>query len=150
MTRANSRPTDSFSIGEMSRRTGVNIETIRYYERIGLLRPPSRSGGGYRQYGPDDARRLSFLRHARDLGFSLDQVRALLRLADERNRSCAEARDLAAAHLAEVRAKLGNLRKMERALKDMIAMCADGTLPACPIIEALADGPAPGPVPRRV
>ena len=130
----------SISIGALSRRTGVKIETIRYYERIGLMRKPARSGGGYRLYSRDEAKRLAFMRRARELGFTLDEVRALLRLAEDRRRSCGEARDLAAAHLDDVRSKLADLRKMERVLKTMIARCADGKLPECPLIEALYAG----------
>jgi MerR family mercuric resistance operon transcriptional regulator len=126
-------------IGELSRRTGCNIETIRYYERIGVLRCPARTGGGFRRYSLNDLRRLAFVRRARDLGFTLDEVRALLRLADGRERSCAAVRDLAAAHLSDVRRKIADLKKMERILRGMVLQCADGTLPDCPIIEMLFD-----------
>jgi MerR family mercuric resistance operon transcriptional regulator len=125
-------------IGGLARRAGVNVETIRYYERVGLMRPPPRTAGGYRVYGEDDATRLLFIRRARELGFTLDQVRDLLRLADDREHSCAEARGLAVAHLADVRAKLADLRRMERVLEQMVAGCADGSLPECPILEALS------------
>ena len=125
-------------IGEISRRTGCNIETIRYYERVGLLPPPARSSGGYRLYDAGQVDRLAFIRRARALGFALDEVRALLRLAEDRSGSCAEARDLAAAHLADVRAKIADLRAMERVLKETIAQCADGTLPNCPLIQTLS------------
>lgn len=124
-------------IGELSRRTGCNVETIRYYERAGLLPRPARSGGGHRMYGTAHVMRLSFVRRARELGFTLDEVRALLRLVDERDRPCAEARDLAARHLEDVRAKIADLRRMEAALKGTIARCADGTTPECPLIETL-------------
>jgi MerR family mercuric resistance operon transcriptional regulator len=129
-------------IGELSRRTGCNIETIRYYERIGVLRRPARTEGGFRRYSLNDLRRLAFVRRARDLGFTLDEVRALLRLADRRDRSCAAVRDLAAGHLNDVRTKIADLKKMERILHDMILQCADGTLPDCPLIEALFDAKA--------
>lgn len=124
-------------IGELSRRTGCNIETIRYYERAGLLPKPARSGGGHRMYGTAHVMRLSFVRRARELGFTLDEVRALLRLVDERDRPCAEARDLAARHLEDVRAKIADLRHMEAALDETIARCADGRAPECPLIEML-------------
>ncbi len=130
--------TPRLPIGLLSQRTGCNIETIRYYERVGLLATPTRSSGGHRMYNESHLMRLSFVRRARDLGFTLDEVRALLRLADERGRPCAEARDVAAGHLADVRAKIADLRKMERVLRDMVASCADGTLPDCPVIEALS------------
>jgi MerR family transcriptional regulator, mercuric resistance operon regulatory protein len=126
-------------IGELSKRTGCNIETIRYYERIGVLRRPARTEGGFRRYSLDDLRRLAFVRRARDLGFTLDEVRTLLRLADRRERSCAAVRDLAVAHLNDVRAKIVDLKKMQRVLHGMVLQCADGTLPECPLIEALFD-----------
>src|SRR3546814_11826584 len=84
------------AIGALSRRTGVNIETVRYYERIGLLPPPARSGGGHRLYGGGHLMRLNFVRRARDVGFTLDEIRALLAPADKRDRPSAEAREVAA------------------------------------------------------
>lgn len=134
-------PGPTYAIGAASKQTGCHIETIRYYERIGLLPPPSRSASGYRRYGLPHLKRLTFVRRARDLGFTLDEIRRLLRLADRRERSCAQARDLATAHLGDVQAKLKDLRLMERVLKGMIARCADGTLPDCPLIEALFRAP---------
>lgn len=130
------------SIGELSKRTGCHIETIRYYERIGLLRQPTRTEGGFRRYSLGELRRLAFIRRARDLGFALDEVRALLRLAENRSRSCAVVRDVAAGHLADVRAKIADLKKMERILQEMVLQCADGTLPDCPLIETLYKEPA--------
>ena len=129
--------TPRLPIGTLSKRTGCNIETIRYYEKIGLLPAPARSEGRHRMYATAHLQRLNFIRRARELGFTLDEVRALLKLADERGYSCAEARDLAAGHLAEVRAKIANLKVMERVLKDIVAQCADGTPPECPLIERL-------------
>jgi MerR family mercuric resistance operon transcriptional regulator len=128
------------AIGELSRRTGCNIETIRYYERIGVLRRPARTEGGFRRYSLSELRRLTFVCRARDLGFTLDDVRKLLRLADRRERSCAAVRELAAGHLNEVHAKIADLRKMERVLHGMVLQCADGTPPECPLIEALFAG----------
>jgi MerR family transcriptional regulator, mercuric resistance operon regulatory protein len=125
-------------IGELSRRTGGNIETIRYYERIGLLPTPDRAGR-YRRYGSTDTRRLIFIRRARELGFTLDEVRALLRLAEAGGEtSCAEVRELAARHLADVKAKLAALRAMERTLTDAVRRCDAGEVPGCPLIGALA------------
>jgi MerR family mercuric resistance operon transcriptional regulator len=129
-------------IGALSKRTGCNIETIRYYERIGVLGRPARTEGGFRRYSLADMRRLAFVRRARDLGFTLDEIRALLRLADRHERSCAAVRDLAAEHLDDVRTKIADLRKMERILHGMVLQCADGTLPECPLIETLFDGNA--------
>lgn len=127
------------AIGALSRRTGVNIETVRYYERIGLLPPPARSEGGHRLYGGGHLMRLNFVRRARDLGFTLDEIRGLLELAEKRDRPCSEAREVAVGHLSDVRAKIADLRTMERVLVEMVARCAEGTTPECPLIEALFD-----------
>ncbi|MCT4475489.1 MerR family transcriptional regulator [Bosea spartocytisi] len=122
---------------ELARRTGCNLETVRYYEKVGLLPEPPRTASGYRSYNSTHERRLRFVLRARELGFSLDEIRELLRLVDERDRPCAEARDVAAVHLADVRAKIADLRRMERVLDDVVAQCGDGTLPECPLIETL-------------
>jgi len=126
-------------IGELSKRAGCNIETIRYYERIGLLPAPARSSGRYRLYDAGDVRRLAFVRRARELGFTLDAVRALLMLpADDGSAVCASARELAAGHLREVRAKIADLQAMERVLADAMQRCTSGELPGCPVIDALS------------
>ena len=126
-------------IGELSKRAGCNIETIRYYERIGLLPAPARSPGRYRLYDADDVRRLAFVRRARELGFTLDAVRALLMLSDDEGSAvCASARELAAGHLTEVRAKIADLQAMERVLADAMQRCTSGELPGCPVIDALS------------
>lgn len=122
---------------ELARRTGANLETVRYYEKVGLLPPPPRTAGGYRSYDRAHERRLSFVLRSRELGFSLDEVRALLRLVDERDQPCAEASRLAVTHLADVRAKIADLKRMERVLKDIVAQCGDGTRPDCPLIDSL-------------
>lgn len=129
------------AIGELSRRTGCNVETIRYYERIGLLPTPARRGR-YRHYGAEDVGRLIFVRRARELGFTLDEVRALLGLAAGGQRACAEVREIATAHLAEVRAKVADLRAMERVLADAVRRCDTGEAPGCPLISVLATAPA--------
>jgi MerR family transcriptional regulator, mercuric resistance operon regulatory protein len=123
-------------IGELSRRTGCNIETIRYYERIGLMPAPPRKGR-YRSYGGDHVARLGFVRRARELGFSLDEVRALLGLAAGGHASCAEVRNLAASHLKDVRARIADLKRMERVLADSVRACDAGQDPGCPLVEAL-------------
>ena len=126
------------AIGELSRLTLCNIETIRYYERIGLLPKPQRHGR-YRRYDGDDIARLKFVRRSRELGFSLDEVRALLTLsADTKRETCAEVRQLAAGHLADVRAKIADLRAMEHVLADAVRRCDAGEPPGCPIIDALS------------
>lgn len=124
-------------IGELSRRTGCNIETIRYYERIAVLPTPARSAGRYRVYDTADVRRLAFIRRARELGFTLDEVRALLGLAADES-ACADVRELAEKHLAAVRAKIADLQAMEHVLADAVRHCAAGEMPGCPIIDALS------------
>lgn len=128
----------TFSIGILSSRAAVNIETIRYYERIGLLRKPARTGGGYRLYRPVDIDRLRFIRRARDLGFTLSDVRRLLDLADQRSRSCRRVADIAVEHLADVRAKLIDLKRMEGVLAGLVSSCSKGTMPDCPLLATLA------------
>ena len=129
----------TYSIGEVARRSGVKIETIRFYERSGLLAPPPRTTGGHRVYGGAAAKRLNFIRRARELGFPLERVRALLALADRREASCAEAERLARAHLDQVRGRIDDLRRMEGVLDEMVARCAGGSVPECPILEALSN-----------
>jgi MerR family mercuric resistance operon transcriptional regulator len=123
--------------GELARRTGANLETVRYYEKVGLLPPPPRTVSGYRSYDRAHERRLGFVLRARELGFSVAEILALLRLVDERDQPCAEASRLAAVHLADIRAKIADLKRMERVLKEVVAQCGDGTRPDCPLIEAL-------------
>lgn len=123
-------------IGELSRRTGCNIETIRYYERIGLMPIPPRRGR-YRSYGAEDVGRLGFVRRARELGFTLDEVRALLGLAASEQASCAEVRTLAASHLKDVRARIADLKRMERVLADSVRACDAEQDPGCPLIQTL-------------
>jgi MerR family mercuric resistance operon transcriptional regulator len=129
----------ALSIGELSRRTGVNIETIRYYERIKMLPAPPRTASGRRVYGPAETRCLAFIRRSRELGFTLDEIRTLLALSAEGGQgTCAEVRELAAGHLAHVRAKIADLRAMASVLSDAVRRCDAGELPGCPIIDALS------------
>lgn len=132
------------AIGTLSKRTGCKIETIRYYERAGLIPHPLRSPGGYRLYGTAQLKRLTFIRRARALGFSIEEVRALLNLADHRRRPCTEARAIAAAHLSDVRAKIADLKMMELVLRRTVARCTRRGGSHCPLIEALSrDGRLP-------
>lgn len=124
-------------IGEVARRADCKVETVRYYERIGILPPPERSAGGQRRYATAHLMRLNFVRRARDLGFTLGEVRNLLELADDRDRTCVQVAAVARAHLGGIRAKIANLRRLETVLDDLVAACADGTRPDCPIIETL-------------
>jgi MerR family transcriptional regulator, mercuric resistance operon regulatory protein len=133
------KPLSDIPIGELSRQSECNIETIRYYERIGLLPKPRRQGGRFRRYDADDVSRLRFIRRARQLGFGLEDVRELLRLTAVRGEGArAETRQLAAAHVAEVRAKIADLQAMERVLTGAICECDAGRGPGCPVIEVLS------------
>ena len=125
------------SSGALAREAGVNIETIRYYEKIGLLPEPLRADNGYRVYGETGLKRLSFIRRCRELGFSLDEVRGLLGLVDGGDYTCAEVRDLSIVRLGDVRQKIRDLRKMERTLKEMVSQCDGGLVPECPIVDRL-------------
>lgn len=126
-------------IGALSRRSGVHVETIRYYERIGLLPAPGRSAGGHRLYRADHVKRLFFIRRARELGFPLDDIRALLGLVDGGDYTCAEVKALTLSHAEQVRAKIADLKKLERALSDVAARCTGDAVPDCPIIETLLE-----------
>lgn len=128
----------AIQIGELSRRTGCNIETIRYYERIGIMPKPPRTAGGQRIYETAHLKRLAFIRRSRELGFSLDEIRALLRLVDGGDYSCGEVQEMTLAHIADIRRKIADLRRMERVLKDMAAKCDGGDVPECPIVDALS------------
>ena len=126
------------TIGRLAALSGVNLETVRYYERIGLMPEPGRSDGGHRSYEPEHRQRLKFIRRARDLGFSIDEIRALLDLATSGHRSCEEVRPIAAAHLADVRAKLADLARLEAVLADTVKQCArHAQAPTCALLEAL-------------
>lgn len=126
------------TIGALSERTRVNIETIRYYERIGLLPAPRRSEGRRRLYDDELAQRLQFVRRSRELGFSIQDIRALLSLADQGRLACADAKDIALNHLAEIRGKIADLKKLERALAGMAKACDGNELRTCPILETLS------------
>lgn len=125
------------SIGALSQCTGVNIETIRYYERIGLLPPPPRSEGRHRLYDDHHRRRLAFVRRARALGFSLNDTRDLLGLARGHALTCAEVQALTEQHIADIRGKIRDLRKLDRVLSDLATKCRGTTIPDCPILDAL-------------
>ncbi|SKA25004.1 MerR family transcriptional regulator, mercuric resistance operon regulatory protein [Enhydrobacter aerosaccus] len=129
----------SLTRGALAARTGCNIETIRYYEQIGMLPPAPRSEGGHRLYGPDLVKRLSFIRRSRDLGFTLDEVRELLRFVDGGKYTCEQVEHLAIEHVHEVDRKISDLRRLKRVLEAMISRCSGGEVPRCPIIDTLYD-----------
>ena len=131
---------ESFSIGELSRHSGVNIETIRYYERIKMLPPPPRTGSGRRVYGPPEGRILAFIRRSRDLGFTLEEIRAMLALGGPGRAPCADVHRIASAHLVNVRTKLADLVKLEAILAETVAQCSDGATPDCPVLDILDAG----------
>ena len=125
------------TIGVLSQETGVNIETIRYYERIGLISEPPRSEGGHRVYDIMHRQRLIFIRRARELGFPLDDVRNLLGLERSQSLTCEEVKALTERHIAEIREKIGDLKRLERVLSELTAQCHGGKVPACPILDVL-------------
>lgn len=129
------------SIGDMSRATGTKVETIRFYEKNGLLPQPGRTQGNYRAYEPAHLNRLSFIRRARDLGFSLDQVRALLTLSDDRSQSCAAVDVIARGHRDEVERKIKDLQSLKTVLDQVIESCHCNIVADCAIIESLAPAP---------
>ena len=129
------------NIGALAKATGTKVETIRWYESVGLLPAPGRTSGNYRTYGEAHLGRLSFIRRARDLGFSLDQVRALLALAEDRERSCDAVDAVAREHLGEVDRKIADLQALRRELDALIGQCQRGKVAECRIIEALAPVP---------
>ena len=124
-------------IGELARTTSTKVETIRFYEKIGLLPEPGRTTANTRDYAAAHLARLSIIRRARDLGFTLDQVRELLTLSDDRNRSCAAVDTVARAHLAHIDQKIADLRALRRELDELIGQCSQGAISECRIIEAL-------------
>ena len=125
-------------IGELAHATDTKVETVRYYEKIGLLPPPARTSGNYRSYGTDHLARLSFVRRARDLGFSLDAVRELLNLSDDRNQSCDAVDGIARTHLDDVDHKIRDLMALREELARVLGSCQHGTVANCKIIETLA------------
>ena len=129
-----------FSIGELSRRTNVKVPTIRYYEESGLLDAPERTEGNQRRYDVAGLERLSFIKHARDLGFSIEAIAALIELQGHPDRSCAEATDIASSQLADVRAKMKRLRALEKELARISKGCdGDGLSGDCYVLASLAD-----------
>lgn len=127
------------SIGELSRRTGVKVTTIRFYEGAGLIRKPPRSEGDRRLYESADVRRLSFIRHARELGFEMGDVRTLLELSDRPEGSCEPVDEIAGRHLAAVEEKISKLTALKSELARMLHCCGHGVVAECRVIESLAD-----------
>ena len=127
-----------FSIGQLSKWTGVKIPTIRYYEQMGLIDPPERSVGNQRRYTKEGLSRLSFIRHSRDLGFSVDNIRELLELSQHPEKPCGDAHNIAVQHLKDIQERIDKLRRLERELK-RISKCDAGNVAECAVIDTLAD-----------
>lgn len=129
-----------FSIGQLSKRTGVKVPTIRYYEQMGLMAAPGRTEGNQRRYGEGELEQLGFIKHARDLGFSIEAIRALIELQGHPDRSCGEANAMAQAQLEAVRGKISRLRKLESELERIVGGCdGDGPSSDCYVLASLAD-----------
>lgn len=127
------------TIGRLAREGGCSVQTVRYYEQIGLLPPPARSAGNQRLYAPAVAGRLTFIRHARELGFPVEAVRDLLRIQGDPERPCDDADRIARTHLADVERRMARLAALKAELERMVARCEGGTIAECRVIEALAD-----------
>lgn len=126
-----------FTRGDLARATGCNIETIRYYEKTGLLPDPPRTGAGYRIYSAAHATRLRFILRARELGFSMEDIRGLMGLGDDAAPTCAEVKERTERHLTDVRAKIADLRRIKKVLSVTAARCSREDVPDCPVLETL-------------
>jgi MerR family copper efflux transcriptional regulator len=143
---------DTMTIGDAARASGVSAKMIRHYESVGLFPEALRTGAGYRQYGEKDVHRLRFIRHSRDLGFSIEQIRELLGLWHNRARPSRQVKALAQAHLQELDAKLAELQAMKASLEHLVHCCHGDERPDCPILDSLAGAAPvapPAPVTRR-
>ncbi|MFV1441649.1 helix-turn-helix domain-containing protein [Phaeobacter sp. JH18-32] len=127
------------TIGTLGKRTGTKVQTIRYYEEIGLMPEAGRTAGGQRRYGESDLDRLSFIRHARQLGFGLEAIRELLNLADHPGQSCSHADSIAQRQLKDVADRIARLEALQTELQRMIRECAGGTVAECRVLEVLRD-----------
>ncbi len=128
---------EGLSRGILAKQSGVKSETIRYYEKIGLMPDPVRSSGGHRVYNKKHLQRISFIRRCRELGFNLKDVRGLLDLVDGSKYTCSEVRDYTTIHINDIKQKIRDLQKMQRTLKIMVSQCDGKLVPECPIIDAL-------------
>jgi MerR family mercuric resistance operon transcriptional regulator len=123
--------------GTLAKRFGCHLETLRYYEKIGLIPPPTRTAGGHRLYKIGDQRRLRFILRGRELGFSIDELRGLLSLVDSNDYTCGEIFDLTIDHLGSIRRKISDLKRLERTLARISSQCSGGAVPECPVIDSL-------------
>jgi len=132
------KPATSLTRGKLARATGCNLETIRYYEKIGMMPDPPRTASGYRIYDHGHASRLRFILRARELGFAIGEIKGLLGLMDGGTQTCADVKARTGQHLADIRAKIADLRRIEKVLETTAAQCSGKEVPECPILEALA------------
>jgi DNA-binding transcriptional MerR regulator len=140
---------NALTIGRLGKTTGTNIETIRYYEKIGLLPAPERTTGNYRSYADSHVGRLGFIRRARELGFSIEDVRELLELVSHGERPCADVDEKVARHLERTERKIEALRRLRRELRVTLASCKGGRIAECKVVEALSPQPRKGRIDRR-
>ncbi|NEU12437.1 Cu(I)-responsive transcriptional regulator [Methylobacterium sp. BTF04] len=143
------KPADSITIGEAARATGVSAKMIRYYEETGLLGPAARTASGYRLYAPADLHALRFVRRGRDLGFSVEDIKALLALWQDRARASAKVKALALGHVDDLRRRIAALEDMARTLSDLAEHCCGDARPDCPILDDLAAGATTGDGPHH-
>lgn len=134
---SNSASRKGLQRAELARLTGCNLETIRYYEKIGIMADPSRTASGYRVYGESHVSRLRFILRARALGFTIDEIRGLLGLVDDGTQTCSQVKERTERHLADVRTKIADLQRIEKVLATTAAQCSGGDVPGCPVLEAL-------------
>lgn len=127
------------AIGQLAKMASTKVQTIRYYEEIGLISPFQRTEGGHRLYGPEDGRRLKFIRHARELGFGIEEIRELLKLSDSPGMSCKAADRIASSHLEQVELRIAKLKSLRKELKRMVGECGHGHVSQCRVIEVLSD-----------
>ena len=132
-----------FTRGDLARATGCNIETIRYYEKTGLLPDPPRTDAGYRIYSAAHATRLRFILRARELGFSMEDIRGLMGLEDGAPPTCAEVKERTERHLADVRARIADLRRIETVLAATASRCSGAEVPDCPVLDAISNSADP-------
>ena len=130
---------DEFTIGALSENTGVKIETIRYYEKSGIMPNPPRSAGGFRMYRDEHLNRLRFIRRCRQLGFSMAEIEGLLGLVDDHGYTCGEVRTTTLEHANMVKQKIRDLKRLEKTLRSIASQCTGEDVPDCPIIDALLD-----------
>ena len=133
------KPTNTFIIGELSKRTGVNIETIRYYEKSGVMPDPPRTAAGYRVYNKEHLNRLTFIRRCRQLGFAMVEIQELLGLVDAHGYTCSEVQAMTLQHAASVKQKIRDLQRLEKTLRRIASQCTGKKVPECPIIDTLLD-----------